>query len=137
MEEKSTEPLSSEKLQRTNEQILSRIDHGLKELEVVFKCKKPVRGLDKEGTNVDIDGSSAYTDEALIVEGDRRRKVNNSEEWPFCMHGRFTAQLPDETLVGSGAMIGPDPVLKCAQNVCMHGIGEIRKDCNEILPKYE
>ena len=47
---------------------------------MVFECQKPIRGSDKDGSHPDIDGSPAYTDEAQIVEEDRRIKVTNPED---------------------------------------------------------
>jgi hypothetical protein len=90
---------------------LSRIHEGINQLEVGSQCQKPMSRPDQDGANVELDGSSAYKDEALEVEGeDRRRKVNNPEELPFWVHGRFTATIKAVYLVGSGTMIGPDLV---------------------------
>ncbi len=103
--------MSPEELQRKrDEQILSRIHEGLNNLQVRFEFKMPIRRPDQDGANVNIDGSLSYTDEPLAVKGeDRREKVNSPEDWPFCVHGRFTVQLPEGTLVGSGTMIGHFP----------------------------
>ncbi len=56
-------------------------------LEVGLECQKPIHRPDQDGANVEINGSLAYMDEALVVKGeDRRRKINNLEEWLFvCM----------------------------------------------------
>jgi V8-like Glu-specific endopeptidase/Ran GTPase-activating protein (RanGAP) involved in mRNA processing and transport len=128
MDRKHTKPLSPEELQRKgDEQILSRIHEGLNNLEVIFEWNKPICRAEKAGANV---GSSEYSNESR----DLMRRVNNPEDWPFCVHGRFTAQLPDGTLMATGTMIGPELVLTCAYNVFMHEIGEIRKDSMRFYP---
>jgi V8-like Glu-specific endopeptidase len=50
------------------------------------------------------------------------------------VHGRFTAELQDGTLVRSGTMIGPDLLLAYAHNVYKHNQGELRKQYMRFYP---
>jgi hypothetical protein len=105
MDGKHTKPSSPEELQRKrDEQNLSRIHEGLNNPEVIFECNKPICRAEEAGANV---GSSEYSNESQ----DLRRRVNNPEDWPFCVHCRFAALLPEGTLVGTGTMIGPELLL--------------------------
>jgi glutamyl endopeptidase len=75
-----------------------------------------------------IESTFLSCDESLLVEDeDRRIKLEDTKVWPFCAHGRFTAEVQTSNgpkmSVGSGTMIGPNMVLTCAHNVYDRKVG--------------
>ena len=55
--------------------------------------------------------------EALIGGSDTRKKVENSEEYPYCCIGLITGKFGSSFYHGSGCLIGPRIVLTCAHNL--------------------
>lgn len=132
---------SSQNLQEAKALIDSRIKKSVQTKPIDLEPKSPVSLLETQGKNLKIKGvPSMPLDQELEISGqisikDTRSRVENPENWPFCVHGRLITTFNGEIHVSTGAILGPQFVITAASNVYNRKLNlEADKNSIRFLP---
>ena len=72
----------------------------------------------------------------IIVDNDRRKKIENTKIWPYCAIGLVSMKFNKGSGWGTGTLISSNVVLTCAHNIYDYVQGEAISISVEFYPGY-
>jgi Ran GTPase-activating protein (RanGAP) involved in mRNA processing and transport/V8-like Glu-specific endopeptidase len=128
-------------IQEVKALIDSRIKKSVQTKPISLEPKSPVSLLETQGKNLKIKGVPCMPSESVLQISDQisikdaRSRVENPENWPFCVHGRLITNFNGEIHVSSGAIVGPQFIITAASNVYDRKLNlEADKNSMRFLP---
>lgn len=119
----------------------NRIKEGRNNPTVHLESIRPIPSTDPHPKTLLISGEPSLTsaEESVLMsinpDLDGREKVQNSEKWPYSVHGRLYFEHNGKEFLGSGTVIGSRFVLTAAHNVYRRRFKqEVNKNSMKFLP---
>lgn len=118
-----------------------QVHESIQDELINLECKQPIIPTEEDPATLIVSGiPSEYSQEEILdmmnaPTKDRRIKVENTQYWPFSVHGRLISTCEGDSYLGSGTIIGSQLVLTAAHNVYIRKHAQaIDKDSIKFMP---